>query len=148
MKRHAALQALSREHHTALVLALACARAASSGSDEIILAASERVVRQFDTDLDPHFHQEEDALLPLLRDAGQDELVRRTLDDHALLRAMVKMSRERNTTCLGEFAKTLSDHVRFEEQELFPTAERVVPHHLLEAALRSAAGSGVAAIEE
>lgn len=135
MKRHAALQALSREHHTALVLALACTRAANSGSDEKILAASERVVRQFETDLEPHFRQEEDALLPLLRDAGQDELVRRTLDDHARLRAMAKSLCARDTACLGEFAKTLSDHVRFEEQELFPTAEQVVPHHLLKAAL-------------
>lgn len=143
MKRHAALQALSREHHTALVLALACARAANSGSDEKILAAGERAVRQFDTDLEPHFRQEEDALLPLLREAGQDELVRRTLDDHVRLRAMVESLRERDTAYLGEFAKALSDHVRFEEQELFPAAERVVPHHLLEAALGSAA-----AIEE
>ena len=135
MKRHAALQALSREHHTALVLALACTRAASSGSDGIILAASERVVRQFDTDLEPHFRQEEKALIPLLRDAGQDELVRRTLNDHTRLRAMVKSLRDRDTACLGEFAKALSGHVRFEEQELFPAAEQVVPHHLLEAAL-------------
>lgn len=136
MKRHSALQSLSREHHGALVLALACTRAASSGSDEKIHAACERVARQFETDLEPHFRQEEEeALLPLLRDAGQDELVRRTLDDHASLRAMANALCSRDTACLGEFGKTLSDHVRFEEQELFPTAEQVVPTELLKAAL-------------
>lgn len=135
MKRHAALQALSREHHTALVLALACTRAASSGSDEKIHAACERVIRQFESDLEPHFRQEEEALLPLLRDAGQDELVRRTLDDHAHLRAMAKSLCAHDMACLGEFGKALSDHVRFEEQELFPITEQVVPNDLLKAAL-------------
>lgn len=134
MKRHSALQPLSREHHGALVLALACTRAASSGSDEKIRAACERVVRQFESDLEPHFRQEE-ALLPLLRDAGQDELVRRTLDDHARLRAMAKLLCGRDTVCMGDFGKTLSDHVRFEEQELFPIIEQVVPNDLLKAAL-------------
>lgn len=135
MKRHSALQSLSREHHGALVLALACTRAASSGSDEKIRAACERVVHQFDTDLEPHFRQEEEVLLPLLRDAGQDELVHRTLDDHTRLRTMAKALCARDTLCLEEFGKTLSDHVRFEEQELFPTAEQVVPSELLKAAL-------------
>lgn len=41
----------------------------------------------------------------------------------------------RDTACLGEFGKTLSDHVRFEEQELFPITEQVVPNDLLKAAL-------------
>lgn len=135
MKRHSALQSLSREHHGALVLALACTRAASSGSNEKIHAACERVARQFETDLEPHFRQEEEALLPLLRNAGQDALVRRTLDDHAHLRAMANALCSRDTACLGEFGKTLSDHVRFEEQELFPIAEQVVPTELLNAAL-------------
>lgn len=135
MKRHPALLPLSREHHGALVLALACTRAASSGSDEKIHAACERAARQFDTDLEPHFRQEEKALLPLLRDAGQDKLVRRTLDDHARLRTMAKLLCNRDAACLGEFGKSLSDHVRFEEQELFQTAEQVVPNELLKAAL-------------
>ncbi|HUX62424.1 hemerythrin domain-containing protein [Sulfuricella sp.] len=135
MKRHSALQSLSREHHGALVLALACTRAASSGSNEKIHAACERVARQFETDLEPHFRQEEDALLPLLRNAGQDALVRRTLDDHACLRAMANALCSRDPACLGEFGKTLSDHVRFEEQGLFPIAEQVVPTELLNAAL-------------
>lgn len=135
MKRHPALQPLSREHHGALVLALACSRAAGSGSDEKIRAACERAAREFETDLEPHFRQEEDALLPLLRDAGQDGLVRRTLDDHARLRAMAGLLRGRDTVCLGDFGKTLSEHIRFEEQELFPSAERAVPNDLLKAAL-------------
>lgn len=135
MKRHPALQALSREHHGALILALACTRAASSGNDEKIHAACERVTHQFKTDLEPHFRQEETALLPLLQDAGQDELVRRTLDDHARLRAMANLLRNLDTTCLGEFGKALSSHVRFEEQELFPATELAVPNELLKAAL-------------
>ena len=135
MKRHPALQALSREHHGALVLALACTRAASSGNDEKIHAACERVARQFDTDLEPHFRQEETALLPLLQNAGQNELVRRTLDEHAHLRALARQLSERDTSCLKEFGEALSGHVRFEEQKLFPAAEQAIPIDLLVTAL-------------
>lgn len=148
MKRTAALQPLSREHHGALVLALACRRAANSGNAEKIRAACGRAVRDFDADLAPHFRQEETALLPLLREAGQIELVRHTLDDHTRLRAMAESLRGHDHAWLAAFGKALSDHVRFEEQELFPTAEQVVPHNLLEAALRSATESGISATEE
>jgi hypothetical protein len=48
---------------------------------------------------------------------------------------MAKLLYGRDTVCLGEFGKTLSGHVCFEEQEFFPAAEQVVPHHLLKAAL-------------
>ena len=134
MKRHAALQALSREHHTALVLALACTRAAS-GDGATRLAACERAARQFEAELEPHFRQEEAALLPLLQEAGEQELVRRTLDDHAVLRTLAKSLGEQDTASLAEFARQLSGHVRFEEQTLFPAAELAVPEHRLIAAL-------------
>ena len=135
MKRHAALLTLSREHHTALVLALACSRAAGSGSTETMLAASERVAQQFDAELEPHFRREEQTLLPLLQQAGLDALVRRTLSEHAHLRALARSLCARDTACLAEFAQALSGHVRFEEQELFPAAEQAVPEQQLMAAL-------------
>ena len=133
MKRHPALQPLSREHHGALVLALACRRAANSGDAEKIRATRDRAVREFDADLAPHFHQEETALLPLLQQAGQTALVRRTLEEHASLRALAESLRQHDAAVLEAFGRSLSDHVRFEEQELFPAAERVVPSGLLAA---------------
>ncbi|MHB9100410.1 MAG: hemerythrin domain-containing protein [Sulfuricella sp.] len=137
MKRHPALLSLSREHHGALVLALACRRAANSGDAEKILATRERAVREFDAELAPHFRREETALLPLLQQAGQTALVRRTLEEHASLRALAESLRQRDVAVLEVFGQALSDHVRFEEQALFPAAERAVPSGLLEAALSS-----------
>lgn len=137
MKRHPALLSLSREHHGALVLALACRRAANSGDAEKIRATRDRAVREFDADLAPHFRQEETTLLPLLQQAGQTALVRRTLEEHASLRALAESLRQHDAAGLEAFGQALSDHVRFEEQELFPAAERAVPGGLLEAALAS-----------
>lgn len=137
MKRHSALLSLSREHHGALVLALACRRAANSGDAEKIRATRDRAVREFDADLAPHFRQEETALLPLLQQAGQTALVRRTLEEHASLRTLAESLRQHDAAGLEAFGQALSDHVRFEEQELFPAAERAVSSELLEAALAS-----------
>lgn len=135
MKRHPALHALSREHHPALVLAMACKRAANSDSDEKIIETCSRVIRDFDTDMDRHFRQEETHLLPLLQQAGQTALVERTLEEHKHLRAMAESLREHDTGVLGAFGQALSEHVRFEEQELFPAAEKSVPLDRLAAAL-------------
>lgn len=135
MKRHYALQSLSREHHPALVLALACRRAANSGDEEKIRETCGRVIRDFDANLAPHFRQEETVLLPLLQQAGQAALVSRTLEEHASLRALVESLRCHDLAKLEAFGQALSDHVRFEEQELFPITEQVVPNDLIKAAL-------------
>ena len=142
MKRHVALQTLSREHHTALTLALACKRAAQSGSEESIRDACEKVRHVFAAELDPHFRVEEEALLPLLQQAGEAVLVHRTLDEHAALRAQSGALRSHDPALLAAFGKALSDHVRFEESQLFPSAEQVVPLGQLEIALGKPARTG------
>lgn len=142
MKRHSALQALSREHHPALVLAMACKRAANSGSEEKIFETCSRVAHEYDADLERHFRQEETKLLPLLQHAGQTALVERTLDEHKILRALVESLRHHDAAVLESFGQALSDHVRFEDQELFPAAEQVIPHPLLVAALENNVDSG------
>lgn len=135
MKRHAALQSLSREHHSALVLALACKRAAESGDEGRMRETSATAVSSFATELEPHFREEEHALLPLLNQAGRPELVQRTLDEHMLLRGLVDALNKQEYSRLAEFGKALSDHVRFEENELFPGAEQAVPAEQLVIAL-------------
>lgn len=131
MKRHAALQALSREHHAALVLALACKRAAESGSEASIRETCTKVRHLFAAELEPHFHTEEETLLPLLDRAGQTGLVRRTLAEHAQLRALVAALSTPQSAGLEAFGQALSAHVRFEEHELFPGAEQAVPEEQL-----------------
>lgn len=123
MKRSAALQPLSREHHTALTLAKACERAVQSGSSEKIGATCRRVVEAFTKELEPHFVTEEQSLLPMLKNGGM--LVERTLEDHRRLRALLSELRQNDAGALSRFGECLAAHVRFEERELFPALEEV-----------------------
>jgi len=126
VKRSAALQPLSREHHTALALAKACERAAQSGTAEQVGSVCQRAIQAYANELEPHFQIEEQSLLPLLKGAVTQLLVQRTLADHLQLRALLKDLQQNDADALASFGKCLSAHVRFEERELFPALERVL----------------------
>ncbi len=127
MKRIPALQPLSREHHTALTLAKACERAAQSCDEERISKTCQRVLQAFSAELEPHFQIEEQSLLPLLHEAGNKLLEQRTLEDHQRLRALLEGLQRDDVQALDSFGKLLIEHVRFEERELFPALEPLMP---------------------
>ena len=124
MKRHTKLQDLSRDHYAALKLALHAKRAALSGDRGQIDAAADACRFAFANELEAHFVTEEKDLLPRLLDAGQADLVRRTEDEHALLRGLARALEDRDAAVLLSFSAALTDHVRFEERELFEAMER------------------------
>jgi hypothetical protein len=121
MKRSPALRQLSREHHTALSLALRIAKATEPAAQERLLAT---IPALFRGELEPHFREEERSLLPQLAQAGETILVARTLDDHAQLRALAAAIAGGDATALAPFGTLLQAHVRFEERELFVVAEQ------------------------
>lgn len=123
MKRHEKLQDLSREHYSALKLALLAKRAAQSGLSEQVLAASATCVASFASDLEPHFQSEENTLLPALRASGALELVAHTERDHLELRGLVSRLQNPDAETLLAFAEHLTAHVRFEERQLFEAFE-------------------------
>jgi len=125
MKRHPDLLQLSREHHGALKLARDARRAAASGDAREIAALAQRVVQVFPVELDPHFCVEEQGILLLLAQAGQHELVARTLADHAELRRLALALATPDADTLLYFADLLGAHVRFEEREVFEAAQAV-----------------------
>lgn len=128
MKRSVALQPLSREHHTALTLAKACERAAQSRDGELVSKTCQKVIRAFSDELEPHFQNEEQSLLPLLLQSPENKsLERHTLDDHQRLRALLAGLQQNDIGSLDDFGKLLTAHVRFEEQELFPALEKLLP---------------------
>lgn len=127
MKRSTALQPLSREHHTALTLAKACERAVQARNEEQVVKACQRMIQAFSDELEPHFRIEEQSLLPLLHDVGNKPLEQRTLADHQQLRALLDGLRQNNIGALDSFGKLLAAHVRFEERELFPALESLLP---------------------
>lgn len=126
MKRSAALQPLSREHHTALTLAKACERAALSGDEELVAKTCQRAMQAFSNELEPHFQFEEQSLLPLLLGAETQPLVELTLADHQQLRALLNNLQQNDAKALESLGKRLSAHVRFEERELFPAIESLL----------------------
>lgn len=125
MKRGPALTRLSREHHSALVLAKRAQRVGAAGG-EATWRFMGHAVDTFERELEPHFRVEETLLLPLLTDAGEIEAVRRTLDEHEGLRALRNRLRARDAACLRPFGDALEAHVRFEERELFALAESLL----------------------
>jgi hypothetical protein len=134
MRRAATLRALSSDHHAGLVLARRARQAVGAGPD-IEANGWGEVTRRFYAELEPHFQTEEQALLPALAAAGGATLVERTLAEHRAMRALITEDRPDN---LGPFAALLEAHIRFEEQELFETAQRLLPPPILDGLERSA----------
>ncbi|HSJ97872.1 MAG TPA: hemerythrin domain-containing protein [Myxococcota bacterium] len=127
MRRSAPLRDLSDEHHAALVLALRSRRAAASGEPGAVAAAWAEAERIHGVELEPHFAIEERWLVPPLEAAGESALAARLRADHAALRAALAIGALRSAEALAGFAERLAAHVRFEERELFPAAERTLP---------------------
>lgn len=134
MKRDRRLQGLSSEHHQALVLARSLEGLVNSGDHGA--EAARVLAARFDAELAPHFQIEETLLLPALRAAGEAALVERTEADHAFLRAQAAAAALGRCEGLGAFAERLREHVRFEERELFPRCEELVPGALLDEVAR------------
>lgn len=124
LKRAVELQDLSRDHHHALVLALRCSRAAASGDEAALRAIWEAAREALDDELEPHFGIEERTLFNPLLACGEDALVWRALQEHARLRELLTQPCQRET--VRAFGALLRAHVRFEERELFPCAERTL----------------------
>lgn len=123
MQRSPQLQPLSREHHTALVLAKVCERSADADA-ATIKAACQRVIQSYADELHPHFQIEEQTLLPLLQGTPEQALAERTLHDHRQLAELRERMQAPDADALRQFGKILMAHVRFEERELFPALER------------------------
>ncbi len=83
-----------------------------------------------------HFREEEEVLLPAYARhtrLDQDAGIMRLLADHAEIRAAVQDFEQRRAKklpieveAMARLAKLLHDHVRFEENDVFPRIERVL----------------------
>lgn len=126
MKRHDALVRLSREHHSALKIARQARLSCEAGQDAGLARTAATIRDNFAAEMEPHFQVEEADLLPALARAGAGKLVERTLAEHAELRDLIRRLAEPDLETMARFAGLLVDHVRFEERELFETAQRLL----------------------
>ena len=110
---------LSQEHHHTLSL---CARILRN--PELNHSAD---INEHYVELMPHFEHEETMFAPLWHDLDRVELRARFENEHAVLRAMHAAPEYDNPLWNVEFATLLRDHARFEERELFPAIEKLLP---------------------
>ena len=139
MKRHPTLHPLSQHHHFALIQALEMRRASEAPAEKraaAVARAAEKFVRFWHKTGTVHFREEEEVLLPAYARhtrLDRDAEVMRVLADHAEIRAVVGDFEQRLASKspidpeeLGRVGKLLHDHVRLEENEVFPRIERVL----------------------
>lgn len=119
MKRHPALIPLSHEHHHTLAL---CTRILRHPETDHSADINEHYI-----DLEKHFVHEETMFAPLWEKLGRDELRGRFEAEHAQLREMHVSPDYTNPAWNVKFATLLRDHARFEERELFPAVETLLP---------------------
>ena len=120
---HPSLIALSREHHTALVMS-----ARIVGLTGNLTAQSEMCEFLFErhsTEFEAHIEDEENRIFPPLL-GTHEKLVLRALEDHAVLRKLVRRIAACDCAALMWFGEKLVEHVRFEERELFPLYEALI----------------------
>ena len=126
MKRHPALQTLSRDHHQALVIARRLRRAGETDAAD----AQAAFLEFWRSDGEDHFRVEEQVMLPRFAAAGgaDSAAVARVLRDHAeiRLRALRLEGGPVSPAALGELGTLLAEHVRLEERELFPAIEEAL----------------------
>jgi hemerythrin-like domain-containing protein len=121
VKRSAALESLSRDHHGALVAAQRLRRATDA------LEAAAAFAEFFDEHGSRHFRIEEEVLVPMWAKLGRldERAVSRLALEHARIRALALEAKENPTLPrLHELGEELMKHVRFEERLLFELIER------------------------
>jgi len=138
LKRHTSLHPLSEHHHHVLVIALEISRASHASEDgraDALRRAAKSLLRVWEQAGRTHFREEEEELLPAYGRhvrLDQDADVMRMLADHAQIRAGMQDIKEMldanrleadRVIALGQL---LHDHVRLEEDKIFPRIESVL----------------------
>lgn len=127
MKRHEALQPLSREHHHGLLLCWKIRTGLSKG------VAPERIKSYTDwfceAYLQSHFQEEEKFVFPILGE--NDELVKKAMAEHRRLMRLFN-DQEEIEKSLNRIEEELERHIRFEERTLFPKIQKVASPNQME----------------
>lgn len=124
MKRHPALQDLSRDHQQFLLHArgLRWALDGNRHAQPLIVEIS-RLLEFWEMVGASHFIEEETVLVPMCERATVDlaTFARQILRDHSWLRARLERLKDEDLdlAAIAEFTQHLHDHIRFEERVIF-----------------------------
>ncbi len=120
IKRHKALQPLSRQHHFGLLFSWKLRKGFSKNIE--IERLSEYAKWFFKNEIQQHFRDEEIHVFPIL--GNDNELVTGALKEHRRIEYLFKDTKnpEKSLSCLEE---ELEAHIRFEERILFNEIQKV-----------------------
>ena len=125
MKRHPALQPLSRQHHLGLVIA----NKGKSATDDDKLIHHQALVEYLTVASPTHCEiariRLAEVLFAKLSDDKAVKLAKQMLDEHEYIESLL-VNTDPSVDDVKELANALYDHIRFEERELFPIAETVL----------------------
>lgn len=132
-KRHPSLIPLTHDHHHTLGQARRL-KEAHPDDGASVRRAGDDFVNSYLGRARHHFHEEEEVFFaPLVDDEVVGPLIARAVADHLRLHAQVRVLRRQLSegdvapVLLREIAVLLENHVRFEEQQLFPLIESRIP---------------------
>ncbi len=127
LKRHKALQPLSREHHHGLLLSWKI----RSGFSKNVSVERMKTYADwfFENHLIPHFELEEAEIFSILD--SQNELVKKALADHRRLKRLFSEDSSLDKS-LSKIEEELEQHIRFEERILFPEIQKVATEEQLQ----------------
>lgn len=138
-RRHETLIPLTHDHHHALAQARRLRDVAATDDETQRRNMTNDFINFYFGRAVRHFHEEEELFFaPLVDHPEAGELVVRAVQDHLRLHALVRTVKrqlsagEADKEVLEQIATLLTEHVRFEEQELFPLVEKLVPQDQLE----------------
>ncbi|MFC5195555.1 hemerythrin domain-containing protein [Bizionia hallyeonensis] len=127
LKRHKALQPLSREHHHGLLLSWKI----RSGFSKNVSVERMKTYADwfFENHLIPHFELEEAEIFSILD--SQNELVKKALADHRRIKRLFAEDSSLDKS-LSKIEEELEQHIRFEERILFPEIQKVATEEQLQ----------------
>ena len=127
MLRDKSLVPLSRQHQHALALCVRIKRALQDPKADLV-AWQEEIERIFEDEIRDHFEAEERILFPKAAELPElKSLVAELLAEHGTLRDFFGKAAagQLQASELGQFARTLSQHIRKEEGQLFELSQRL-----------------------
>src|SRR6186997_2579319 len=124
IKRSKQLTPLSKDHHDGLLFAWKIKQGLKNGADIKLIA--EYVQWFWKNHLQEHFREEEQILAPHLPE--DNELLKQMIDEHHGIESMVHINENiADEILLLNLAQAIDEHIRFEERQLFPYAEKAIP---------------------
>jgi hemerythrin-like domain-containing protein len=138
IKRHKALQPLSRDHHQGLILAQILKKGAPEykGMPSTIEGKKEYAIAFSESELKQHFMMEENVLFAYAVNKNEelDTLIKELLIEHReiiyLIEKITSSSQPENL--LDEFGRKLESHIRKEEREVFVKVEEALSENELQ----------------